>query len=128
MVISAMGFMHGKGEMLIHYCSICGAQYIKMEDAEECEAWHKKKVNGIRNNNKHSSKITNKINAETNPSNTNVIKYDVVIRRAHDLRTQELKLEAPNIREAAAQIREKFPHHSGFQIKPEENPSIKRVS
>lgn len=38
-----MGFMHGKGEMLVHYCSICGAQYIKMEDAEECEAWHKKR-------------------------------------------------------------------------------------
>lgn len=128
MVISKMEFIHDKGERIIHYCSVCGVQYMELKGAEKCESWHKKKKNGLRHNINYSSKITNKINSDSNLSNKNVIKYNVIIRRADNLRIQELKLEASNIREAAAQIRENFPRHSGFQIRPVENPSKRRIS
>ena len=46
------------------------------------------------------------------------MKYYVVVREAYNESNREFHIEARNLREAAKKVREKFPRHSGYVIKP----------
>lgn len=100
MVISEFRFLRAKGKIIVYYCNICGSRYLNMEEAEICEFSHKRSFT-------HKD---NDVRAR--------IKYLAVVRGAYREKNYELVVEARNIREAATKIREKFPHHSGYTLKP----------
>lgn len=128
MVISEYRFICGKGKIIVHYCNICGTHYLNMEEAENCECCHKSNVPHSENsdainsvNNQDNTFVSNGIDS-VNPKHehhdNNVIKYRAFVRGSHGERNHEFNVEARNIKEAASKVREKFPRHSGYTLKP----------
>jgi len=45
-----------------------------------------------------------------------MIKYNVLVLEANGGKTHEFYLKAPNIREAADMVKDRYPNHSGYTI------------
>lgn len=128
MVVSEYRFIRGKGKIIVHYCNICSTHYLDMEEAKNCECRHKSNIPDSENNdainsvnNQDNILVNNKIvqiNSKYNQNDYNVIEYRALVRGAYRERNYELNIKARNIKEAAAKVREKFPHHSGYTLKP----------
>lgn len=113
MVTSEIKASHKTGNIMIHYCSICGSSFIIMKKAEECEQSHKNEVQNT-GNNQNSTK-----NQETPLLQESKSKYVIQVTEAFNKKIHEFSIEANDIREAADLVRRKFSNHYGYTIRSE---------
>lgn len=117
MVISEGKLVRGKGNILLHACEICGIHYTRINEAENCERSHvdidlkredKIVISGDTDNN-------DKLHSQERAFHKNA-KYRVVVKDALNLRVHNYILEAPNIKEAAKMVRNRYVRHLGYII------------
>ena len=122
MVISDRVFKR-KGAVHVHLCGVCGAGYLNFEEALVCEEGHKGNVGSS------GDAVVDDVAVETRgserrgggpgggPSSAGLVKYGIVVREAFRGRVHSFFVEAPDIRAAADVVRDRFPHHNGYEIK-----------
>jgi len=122
MVISDKGFKR-KGGAHVHLCGVCGAGFLNLEEALVCEEGHKGDVGSS------GDAVVDDVVVETRgskhgrggskggPSSVGLVKYGIVVREAFRGRVHNFFVEAPDIRAAADVVRDRFPHHNGYEIK-----------
>jgi hypothetical protein len=117
MVMSEEKLVRGKGNILLHVCEICGIPYTGVNEAVTCERSHDYiDLNREDNLVASSDTGTNDKSHSQEGAFSFHAKYRVVVKDASNLKVHNYILEAPNIKEAAKMVKNRYVRHIGYSI------------